>query len=170
MAALLISALTLPLLTAVAYALQPESPPSRGLTQAQLGVAVTFLFVMAMGWLLVLALLLLKGSRVGWVLAVATGVSGVVQPGGAGASLSGAVAFALWAAAFVPLLAPESLRWFWRRRLSAEAVQRAAPDLRRPDYGGLSRGAATRGTSTRAGQLAVAVGLRCPGGLARQVG
>lgn len=131
--ALVTIVVTLPLLAAVDYAMEPEALPSAGLTRAQIGAVIALLLVLAIGWLLLLALLLLRRSRVGWVLVVLTGVGTVVPPRSATGSPASAVAALLTVVSFLPLLAPESLRWFWVRPGTRQAAPRLAPDLRRPD-------------------------------------
>lgn len=133
MGALVTIVVTLPLLAAVDYAMEPEALPSAGLTRAQIGAVIALLLVLAIGWLLLLALLLLRRSRVGWVLVVLTGVGTVVPPRSATGSPASAVAALLTVVSFLPLLAPESLRWFWVRPGTRQAAPRLAPDLRRPD-------------------------------------
>jgi hypothetical protein len=131
--ALALSALSLPLLTALAFARDPQPLPAGPFTTVQLGVTFGLLFVTAMGWLLLLSHLLLRRSRVGWLLAVASGVVATVAPGGVGFLPLDALGVLLGLASFVPLLLPPSLRWFWARPSAARRVPVPSADMRRPD-------------------------------------
>lgn len=72
--------MSLPLLAAVAYALSPEPSTDPGLTTAQTALLVGFLAALAVGRMLLLSFLLLRRSRVGWLLAVGAGLVGVALP------------------------------------------------------------------------------------------
>jgi asparagine N-glycosylation enzyme membrane subunit Stt3 len=87
-----------------------------------------------LGWLLLLAYLLLRRSRIAWLFTVATAVSGTAGPSGLTSVPVDVVGRALGLAIWLPLLTPSALRWFWRRpRVSDWSYGTSVPDLRRSD-------------------------------------
>ena len=80
--------------------------------------------------LLLLACLLLRRSRLAWLLAVFTRLLSTGGPGGTVPLPLELIGRALTAAGWLPRLAPQSWRWFWRRTgFSDTASHSGTPDL-----------------------------------------
>jgi hypothetical protein len=131
--ALVISAVTLPFFIGVGYALDPEPLPSTGLTTIQSATVLGLVFLLVLGWLLLLAYLLLRRSRLAWLFAVGTALLATGGPGGTASLPLDLLGRMLGLATWLPLLAPQSLRWFWQRPAVSDSAYGGTPDLRRAD-------------------------------------
>ena len=131
--ALLLIVWSVPLLGGLGYVLDPEPPPVAGLSATQFGYVLVALLLFAVGWLLLLAYLLLRRSRSAWLLVVGTGVLSLGSPGETDLRLFTVLSHGLVLATFLPLLAPSSVRWFWQRDGRPDWVHVPSTDLRRPD-------------------------------------
>jgi hypothetical protein len=126
--------MAVPLLIGVDDAIDPEPLPDLGLPDRQVATVLGVVLLVLLGWLLLLAYLLLRRSRIAWLFTVATAVSGTAGPSGLTSVPVDVVGRALGLATWLPLLTPSALRWFWRRpRVSDWSYGTSVPDLRRSD-------------------------------------
>lgn len=125
--------MALPLFVGVGFALDPEPLPEGQFTTWQIAATLGLLFLVLMAGVLLLGYLLLRRSRLGWLLAVVAGVLSTGGPGAGDAPLLDVLGRLLSLATWLPLLIPQSLRWFWKRRTVSDFDYVRVPEIRRPD-------------------------------------
>jgi hypothetical protein len=127
-ASLVVYAMALPLLTGLAFVREPTPLPAGPFSTVQVAALLAVAFVAGFAWLLLLAWMLLQRSRIGWVLAVASGLVTASSYRRAELDSADVVATQLLAlASSLPLLAPQSLRWFWQRPSTASRPTPPSP-------------------------------------------